>query len=83
MVFPTKENVKLANENTVHSQIIGIILYRFPNFPIIYLVGPVYYYPYQPSNNIPLVLLKFYVGFQKVTSEPLEHCDFVDPQGPS
>ena len=25
--------------------------------------------------------LKFYIGFKKVTSEPLEHCDFVDPQG--
>ena len=27
--------------------------------------------------------LKCFVGFQKVTSEPLEHCDFVEPQGRS
>ena len=26
---------------------------------------------------------KFYVEFKNVTSEPLEHCDFVDPQGRS
>ena len=42
---------------------------------------PVYYYPGQPSNNISLSALKFCIGFQKVTSEPLEHSDFVDPQG--
>ena len=27
--------------------------------------------------------LKLYIGFKKVTSEPLEHCDFVDSQGRS
>ena len=34
--------------------------------------------PFQ--HTISLGTLKFYVGFQKFTSEPLEHCDFVDPQ---
>ena len=56
-------------------------LCRFPNFSIIYPVGPVYYCPGQPSNTISSGALKFYIGFKKVTSEPLEHCDFVDPQG--
>ena len=43
-------------------------------------MGPVYCFPYQPSNTISLGDLKFYIGLQKVASEPLEHCDFVDPQ---
>ena len=30
---------------------------------------------------ISLGALKFYVVFKKGTSEPLEHCDFVYPQG--
>ena len=42
---------------------------------------PVYYCPGHPSNTISLGDLKFYVRFQNVTSEPLERCDFVDPQG--
>ena len=44
---------------------------------------PVYYCPDHPYNNISSVSLKFYVGFQKVTSETLEHCEFFDPQGRS
>ena len=46
-----------------------------------YPVGPVYYCPGHPSNTISSGALKFYIGFKTVTSEPLEHCDFVDPQG--
>ena len=80
MFVPTKATVKLANGNTGHAPGIGIILCRFPNCSIIYPVGPVYYCPGQPSNNISPGVLKFYIGFNKVTSEPLEHCDFVDPQ---
>ena len=78
---PTKATVKLANGNMVHAQVIGIILCRFPNCPIIYPAVPVYYCPGCPSKTISLGCLKFYVGFQKVASEPLEYCDFVDPQG--
>ena len=81
MFVPTKATMKLANGNTGHSQGIGIILCRFPNCSIICTVGPVYYFPGQPSNTISSGALKFYVGFQKVTSEPLENCDFFDPQG--
>ena len=81
--FPNKATVKLDNVNTVHSQGIVIILCHFPNWPIIYPVIPVYYCICHPSNKISLCALKFYVGFQKVTSEPVEHCDFVDPQGSS
>ena len=81
MFVPTKVTVKLANGNTGHAQGIGIILCRFPNCSIIYPVGPVYYCPGHPSNTISSESLKFYIGFKKVTSEPLEHCDFVDPQG--
>ena len=42
---------------------------------------PVYYFPGHPLNNISSGTLKLYVGCQKVTSEPIDHCDFVDPQG--
>ena len=80
---PTKSTVKLANGNTGHAQGIGIILCCFPNCSIIYPVGPVYYCLGHPSNSISSGALKFYVGFQKVTSKPLEHCNFVDPQGHS
>ena len=52
MFVPTKATVKLANGNTVHAQGIGIILCRFPNFSIIYPVGPVYYCSGHPSNTI-------------------------------
>ena len=81
MFVPTNATVKLANKNTGHTQGIGIILFHFPNCFIIYPVVPVYYFPGHPSNTMTSGSLKFYVGFQKVTSEPLEHCDFVDPQG--
>ena len=37
--------VKLANGNTGNSQGIGIFLCCFPKCPIIYPVGPVYYFP--------------------------------------
>ena len=83
MFGPNKNTVKLANGNTGHAEGIGIILCRFPYCLIIYPVGPVYYFPGHPSNAISSGDLKFYVGFQKVTSKPLEHCDFVDPQGHS
>ena len=43
-------------------------------------MGSVYYCPGHPSNTISSGDLKFYVGFQNVTSEPLEHCEFFDPQ---
>ena len=83
MFFPTKATAKLANGNTGHAQEIGIILCHFPNCSIIYPVGTVYYCPGHPSNTISSGALKFYIGFKKVTSEPLEHCDFVEPQGSS
>ena len=77
---PTKATVKLANGNTGHAQGIGIILCRFPKCSIIYPVGTVYYFPGHPYNTISSGALKFYISFKNVTSEPLEHCDFVDPQ---
>ena len=80
MFVPTKATVKLANGNTGHAQGIGIILYCFTNCLIIYPAGTVYYCTGHPSNTISSGALKFYIGFKKVTSEPLEHCDFVDPQ---
>ena len=83
MFVPTKATVKLANGKTGHAQGIGIILCCFPNCLNIYPVGPVYYFPSHPSNTISSGPLKFYIGFKKVTSEPIEHCDFVDPQGRS
>ena len=83
MSVPTKATVKLANGNTGHAQGIGIILCRFPKCYIIYPVGRVYYCPGHLSNTMPSGTLKFYIGFKKVTSKPLEHCNFVDPQGNS
>ena len=65
----------------VHYQVIGIILCWFTNHAIIYLTRPVYYCSGHPSNIISSGAIKFYAGFQKVTSEALEHCDFLDPKG--
>ena len=79
MFVPTKSNVKLANGNTENTQVIGIILCHFTNCPIIYPVVPVYYDPGHPSNTISSCHLKFYPGFQNITSEHLEHCGFVYP----
>ena len=52
MFVPTKATVKLANEKTGHAQVIGIILFHSPKRPIIYLAGPVYYFPGHPYNTI-------------------------------
>ena len=41
MLVPTKANVKLANGNTGHAQLIGVILCHFPNCSIIYLAGKI------------------------------------------
>ena len=83
MLIPTKANVKLDNGNIGYTQVIGIILCRFPNCYIIYPTGSVYYFTVQPSNTISLGALLFYIGFQNVTYELLEHCDFVESQGNS
>ena len=71
VLVPAKATMQLANINTGHAQVIGIILCHFTNCPVIYLVGPVYYFPGHYSKNISLGALKFFVGFQKVTSETL------------
>ena len=71
----------VSNGNTGHDQVIVITFCHFPNCSIIYSVVPVYYCPRHPYNTISSGFLKFYIGFQKVTSEPIEHSDFVDPQG--
>ena len=79
MFVSTKATVKLANGNTGHAQLIGIILCQFPNCSIIYPVGQVEYFPGHPSDTISSGALKFYIGFKNFTSEPIERCDFVDP----
>ena len=56
MLVPAKANVKLANKNTENDRGIGIILYRFTKFPIIYPVRPFYYCPGHlptPSHQVP------------------------------
>ena len=63
MFVPTNSTVKISNVNMVHTQVIGIILCRFPNCSIIYTVVPVYYSPGRPFNTISSGALKFYVGF--------------------
>ena len=65
----------------VNAQEIGIIWCNFSNCSIIYPVGPVYYLLGHPSNAISLCALSFYAWFQKVTSDILEHYDFVKPSG--
>ena len=80
MFVLTKTTVKLANENTGWAQVIGIVLFCFPNYSIINPLGPVYYCPGHPSNTMPSYAVKCYVGFQKVKYDPIEHCDFVNPQ---
>ena len=81
--FPTKSGVKLANRIMGYAQVIGIILCHFTSCPNIYPVVPVYYCPGNLSNNISSGDLKYYLGFQNITSEHLEHCNFVHPQGSS
>ena len=83
MFVPTNATVKLDNENIGYAQGIGIILCRFNNCPIRYPVGTVYYYLVHPSNTISKGAIKFYVGFQNVTYEAIEYCDFFDPQSHS
>ena len=78
MFFPTRATVKLANGNMWHTQWIGIISCFFTRCSIIYPVGPVYYFPNHSTNTISPVSLNFNIGSQKVASEPLKHCDFVD-----
>ena len=80
---PTKDDVKLANENTGHYQVIAIILCCFTNRLIIYPMGKVYYYLGHPSNKISYNDLKCYADFENVTSETIEHYDLFDPQGHS
>ena len=63
MLIPTNATVKLDNGNTVHAQVIGIILCPFPSCPIIHSVELVYYFPDHPYNTISLVHLKLCVGF--------------------
>ena len=77
MFVPTKATMKVATGNTGHAQGIGIILYHFTNSSIIYPAEPVYYCIGHLSNTISSVALKFYACFKKVTSEPIEHCDFL------
>ena len=81
MFVPTNATVKLDDGKMVHAQVIGFVLCHFPNCPIIYPVGPVYYFLDLPSATILLGDLKFHAGFKNVTSEPLQHCEFVDSQG--
>ena len=80
---PTKAILKLSKGNTGHAQLVGVISCRSTNCLVIYPMGPVYYCPGHPSNMTLSGYLKFYGGFQKVTSEPFENCDFFDRQGHS
>ena len=73
--------MKLANGNTGHAQVILIILCLFINCYIIYSARPAYYLPGHHSNTISLGDLKFYVGFQKFTSETIGKFDFIDSLG--
>ena len=71
MFVPTKTTVKMVNGNTVHAQGSWVILCCFSKCYIIYPVGLIYYFPGHPTNTISSGDLKFYGGFQKVTSETI------------
>ena len=77
LFFPIKAIVELANRNTVYSQLFGVALCNFTNCSIIYIVVTVYCCPGQPYNTTSLGSPKFYIGFLKFASEPLEHCDYL------
>ena len=64
MFVPTKATVKLANGDTGHVQLIGVILCHFPDYSIIYPLVPVYYCPSHLSNTISSGALKFYEFFK-------------------
>ena len=66
MFVLTKATVKLANENMVHVQGIGVILCRFPNCSIIHPSGTVYYCPGHPSNTISSGPLKFILVLKRL-----------------
>ena len=66
MFIPIKVNAKLDHGNMGHAQVIGIVLCGFPNGPIVYPLGPVYYCLGHPPNTISLGYLKFYVCFQNL-----------------
>ena len=83
MFIPTKAHLKLSYGNKVNTHLIGIILCHFPILPIIHPVVLVCYCPGSRSNTISLGALKVYTCLQNFASEPLEHFDFVDPQGSS
>ena len=68
MFVSTKSDVKFAIGNMGHAQVIGVVLFHFTNFPIIYPVVLFYYCPVQSSNTISLGDIKFYLRFQKVAS---------------
>ena len=56
MFVPTKINLKLDNGNTRNYQVIGIVLCRFPKFPIMYPVGLVFIVQVAfqtPSHRVP------------------------------
>ena len=74
-----KDSVKLAHGNMGHVQGIWIILCHFTNCPNLYAVIPDF--TGHPSVIISSGDLKCYFGFQNITSEPLEHCYFIEPQG--
>ena len=70
---PIKATVKLANIKTGHDQGIGIILCRYSECPIIYPVGPVFNYTFQPSNffhwvpsNVVLVSKRLYLNLLNI-----------------
>ena len=66
MLVLTKANVKLANGNTGHEQVIGIISCCFTNCYVIYPVVPVYYFSFHPSKTISLGALKFMLVLKRV-----------------
>ena len=74
---PSKDTVNLDNVNTGHAQVIGIILCYLLRCSIIYPIENFYYFPGYPYNTISTSVITFHVGFQKVTYETIEHCDFL------
>ena len=66
MFVPTKSTVKLDNGSTLHTQVIGIFLCRFPKCSVIYTVGPVYYFQVTLPTPSHHVTSNFMLAFKKL-----------------
>ena len=71
--------MKLSGGNKSQSYGIVFIIFQFIIFPHVYPIGPVYYCPRHSTKTISPGQIDFF-GLNKLTYEPLEHCNFIYTQ---